>query len=687
MNFKKDLTKEQYAAVTHKKGAALVVAAPGSGKTRCITYRIAYLLRKGVDPHSILAITFTNKAAEEMRSRVAKMVRRSKAKKLWISTFHSLGARMLRLDHKRFGVSKNYSISDANTTKDYIVKAAVKALRIEARLMRKKGKDDPYNAMTIHSRISHYKQDLVTADDLKLEEVSEEDQYTRDIIKVYKEYQKALNRADMLDFDDLLMVTTLGLRHDEELRHKYATNFPYILVDEYQDTNTTQYHMVRYLDCIHGNLFCVGDQDQAIYGWRGATIENIDKFLADYEGNVKTYLLQKNFRSFPPIAEVANKIIVNNTSRIEKEISPVRQGGKKVECVKCNSTLQEASFIADEIQAQVRLGKAEYRDFSILYRVNAKSRALEEALRMRNIPCKIIGGIGFYDRAVVKDILAYLRMLANPNDDAALSRIHDKPPRGLGERGLGDLYQLADDNDCGALYAIRRGWYKGQFKGRALTGIRDLKKLYKTLRGLPKKPVTPLMETAIEDSGYRQMVRLKMKEYGKHDREAHGPMDHLDELVRAAEAFDKMQGKSIVRFMEWTSLMQSAVEDTDDNKVLLMTCHGAKGLEFKNVYLVGCNEGVLPSAYAIEADDVEEERRVFFVGVTRAEDSLTISYIDDPHDVRGPSEPSRFLDEAEDTIELRDISDKSIGTFTEWRVKSNRGKSGRRNSPRRRNIY
>lgn len=685
MDFKADLTKEQYAAVTHGEGAALVVAAPGSGKTRCITYRIAYLLQHGVDPHSILAITFTNKAAEEMRSRVAKMVPRSKAKKLWISTFHSLGARMLRLDYKAFGVPKNYSISDANTTKDYIVKAAVKALRIEARLMRKKGKDDPYNAMTLQSRISHYKQDLIVADDLDPEDHSE--QYTRDIIKVYKEYQKALKRADMLDFDDLLMVTTLGLRRDEELRHKYASNFPYVMVDEYQDTNTTQYHMVRYLDCIHGNLFCVGDQDQAIYGWRGATIENIDKFLADYEGRVKTYLLQKNFRSFPPIADVANKVIVNNTKRIEKEVSPVRRGGKTVECVKCNSVLQEASFIADEIKAQVKAGKAKYRDFTLLYRVNSKSRALEEALRYRDIPSKIIGGIGFYDRAVVKDILAYLRMLANPNDDAALSRVHDKPPRGLGERGLGDLYELAEDKDCGAIYAIRRGWYKGKFNGRALSGIRDLKKLYKTLRGLPKRPVTPLMETVIEESGYRQMVRLKMKEYGEYDQDSHGPMAHLDELVRAAEAFDRMQGKSIVRFMEWTSLMQSTDEDTDDNRVKLMTCHAAKGLEFKNVYLVGCNEGVLPSSYSIEEDDVEEERRVFFVGVTRAEDNLTISYVEDINDTRASGEPSRFLDEADDTIKLRDISTEAIGSFTEWRVKSSRGRPGRRNYKRRGSNY
>jgi DNA helicase-2/ATP-dependent DNA helicase PcrA len=380
-------------------------------------------------------------------------------------------------------------------------------------------------------------------------------------------------------------------------------------------------------------------------------------------------------------------VIVHNTKRIEKQVMPVRTGGQKVRCVKAGSIMQEASFIADEIQARVRAGKASYRDFTLLYRVNAKSRALEEALRYLNIPSKIIGGVGFYDRAVVKDILAYLRMLANPKDDAALSRIHDKPPRGLGERGLGDLYELAEEKDCGALYAIRRGWYKGQFKGRALDGIRDLKKLYKSLRGLPKKPVTPIMETVIEDSGYRRMVRLKMEEFGEYDKESHGPLAHLDELVRAAEAFDKMQGKDIIRFMEWTSLMQSTDEDTDDNRVLLMTCHAAKGLEFKNVYLVGCNEGVLPSNYAIQEDDVEEERRVFFVGTTRAEDNLTISYVSDPQDARGPSEVSRFIEEAEDTLEHEDISDQSIGKFTEWRVKSNRGKKGRRNYPRRGQLY
>lgn len=666
LDFQNDLTKSQYAAATHRDGPAMVVAGPGSGKTRVITYRIAYLLKhRKVNPHEIVAITFTNRAAAEMRKRVVEMVRPSVAKYAWISTFHSMCARMLRTNPKDFKVPPDYTIADADDAKTYLVEAFATVRKIS----KKKAKKQE-DLEVLETLISRYKNNLVRASDLDSEE--EESPYQKELIQVYKKYERVLERANSLDFDDLLLRVAFGLRQSRRLRKGYSDAFRHLLIDEYHDTNIAQYDIMRNISRTTQNVFVVFDGDQSIYSWRGADPRNISNFRTDYS-DYKLYKLQKNFRSVKPIADVANKIIVNNTERIDKTIITVRPGGEKAQCWIFNTPQQEAGYIAEHIRDQVRMGKADYKDFTILYRINSCCRPFEEVFRRTNIPYKVIGALGFYQRKVTKDILAYLRLVNNINDFASFSRIHNEPSRGIGDKNYEALLEIAQRKGCSPLYVIKRGWYKGHITGRALDGIRSLKKLFKKLRTLPKKPIRPLVRTIIEESGYRKKLELVLrkaesgsgpkKKMNKKIQQAQGRLELLDGLEDAVVTYDHTEGRILRRYMEFVSLMQSTDEHSEEsNRVLLMSIHASKGLEFPHVFFVGCSDGIIPHKRYIESPGgLEEERRLFFVATTRAEDRLTFSnfgFIPN----RGVFSSSPFLQEAGDTIEYRDLSQVAGGT-------------------------
>jgi DNA helicase-2/ATP-dependent DNA helicase PcrA len=565
LDFKKDLTKSQYAATTHGDGPAMVVAGPGSGKTRVITYRIAYLLKhRNVNPHEIVAITFTNKAAAEMRKRVGKMVKPSVAKYAWISTFHSMCARMLKTNHKEFKVPWDYAIADADDSKAYLLEAVAHVLKIP-----KKKVKSQVDLDVVQSLVSGYKNAMVRASDLNSEE--EHDPFRKEVVLIYKRYERLLENS--LDFDDLLLRVAFGLRGSRKLRKGYSDAFRHILIDEYHDTNIAQYDIARNLSRTTQNVFVVFDGDQSIYSWRGADPRNISNFQRDYS-DYKLYKLQRNFRSVKPIADVANKVIVNNADRIDKTIITVRPGGSKTECWEFNDPQQEAGYIAEQIRDKVKMGKATYKDFTILYRVNSRSRAFEEVFRRTNIPYKVIGALGFYQRKVVKDILAYLRLLNNINDFASFSRAHNEPSRGIGDKSYEAILDVAQQHGVSPLEVIRRGRYKGQVKGRALDGVRTIKKLFKKLRKMPKKPVAPLVRTIIEDSGYRRKLELALrkaemgsgtaKKRNKKVQQAQDRLELLDEFEDAVVNYDQTEGRILQRYMEFVSLMQSTDERAED---------------------------------------------------------------------------------------------------------------------------
>jgi len=641
--------------------------------TRVLTHRIAYLINQGVSPSSILAITFTNKAADEMKSRVQKMVRRKASSQVWISTFHSMCAKFLRQNPKLFGVQKNYTIADADDSKVYVAEAASKILKRKAKDILKDRSEagiDP-----IKNKMSDFKKGLVDPDTLVIGDIS--DLNESQMAKIYVGYNRVLKKNNALDFDDLLMRVALSFQNNLQLRNAYASAFKYILVDEYQDTNHAQYKMSLYLDSINHSLFLVGDMDQSIFSFNGSKIENMFQITKDYQ-DITIYKLEKNFRSFKAIADVANRVIKNNTIRMDKEIITVRGDGEKVQCIKFEDPYQEASAIADDIQALVRSGKSQYKDFAILYRINSKSRPLEEALVTRNVPCKVVGARGFYSRKVVKDILAYMKLVQNSKDNASFSRIYNEPPNGLGERGMEKIQEEAEEKDCSVLHLIKRGWYKGAVSGRSLEGVRTIKRLFRDIRGLPKKPVHHIVQRIVDQSGYvgylKQMM-IKKSNDEKASERIQNQIDHVYELIDSARNFDATKGGTLRQYLEFVALIQSADDDKKGNKVLLMSIHASKGLEFPQVYLVACNEGVLPSGYAEAEDNMEEERRLFFVATTRAEDCLKISCVNNiPY--RGPASPSRFIKEAGDTLSCIDLSESGVGKFTSHKTISSyaRGK-------------
>jgi len=681
------LTPQQRAATTHFEGAALVVSGPGSGKTRCATHRIAHLIKHHkVSPRNIVAITFTNKAADEMRERVAQMLPKSAAQMVHVSTFHSLCARLLRYEHKAAGLPENYTICDDSDSKAYVVQAI--ALETGTDPKKVKGQKNYQSPDRAKRFISKKKQQLYLPNDVY--DALDEGSSKEDVFyaKVYRRYAATLEKTRTLDFDDLIMKTVLLLREDEDVRTKYAERTQFLLVDEGQDTNLSQYELVKHLASSHGNVYVIGDDDQSIYAFRGARPENMNAMEQDFP-DLKVYFLEDNFRSTHQIAEVANELIEHNEGRKPKKIR-ARVDGEPVRCLECLDPKQEAAVVVDQILTEVRKEKANWGDFAILYRMHTKSRIFEELMVTNNVPHRIIGGLGFYNRSIVKDILAYLKLVLNGADDASFIRIYNKPPRGFGETSYAKLYKLKEELGCHILTVFKKRDYEGVLKGRSLRGAENIREVLAALHQMPRDLVAPMIEKVVEVTRYRQVLETD------GDAKSLGKLEHIDELIQAAQEFDEAHGSGLLRFIEWTALMQSTDEDENDDRVHLMTCHAAKGLELPRLYVIGAIDGVMPIVRQEDdfgqlkstkqmQKDIEEERRIFFVALTRAERYLTITHTREEFRYNSVIDctPSRFLDELGDNIEHETLAGTSAGSYLIGTLNKKRGGNKRVNKRRR----
>jgi len=634
-----DLTPAQREAVMHVEGPLLVLAGAGSGKTRVITRRVAYLLTQGIKPWNILAITFTNKAAGEMRQRVESLVSNSR---VWISTFHSLGARLLRMYADRVNIGKNFTIYDQDD-RVRIVKEALEAANID---------NARFTPERISGAISMAKNQLLLPEAYA---ARASDFFAITVAKVYFHYQKRLRANDAVDFDDLLMIPALALKTDEELRSELDMRFRYVLIDEYQDTNAAQYEMARRLSINFPNICVVGDPDQSIYKWRGSDIRNILDFERDFP-NARTITLDLNYRSVPAILAAASSLIAHNKHRKPKDLVATRPAGHPVRVLMFDTGLDEAEQIAKRIKDACANGARSYRDFAIFLRINALSRALEAAFIKNGMPYQVVKGLAFFERKENKDVLAYLRLLANPNDNLSFLRVVNEPARGIGPTTLKHLTNYANDREislmaaCGAIDRIPA------IKNKAATGLKEFHALLSTLRECLDASPDEVIRQVIDRSGYRRMLA------GSNDQDDLDRLANIEELITAAKEFaEEDPTRTIGDFLEQITLA-SDVDGWNDQQecVSIMTLHSSKGLEFPVVYMLAVEQGLLPHDRSLANDEeVEEERRLCFVGMTRAKEELYMSHAR-LREFRGQAlyaVSSMFLDELPvDSIERVDLS-------------------------------
>jgi DNA helicase-2/ATP-dependent DNA helicase PcrA len=605
------LNPEQQNAVKATDGPLLIMAGAGSGKTRVLTHRIAYLMvEKGVNPYNILAITFTNKAAREMRERIQSMLGGA-ADDIWISTFHSMCVRILRRDIDRIGYNRNFTILDS-TDQQSVIKLILKEKNIDPK------KFDP---RAILGSISSAKNELITPEEFAKTTGAYFDQVVRD---VYTEYQKRLQKNQALDFDDLIMITIQLFQRVPEVLEYYQRKFQYIHVDEYQDTNRAQYMLVKQLASRFQNICVVGDSDQSIYRWRGADIANILSFEKDYP-RATSIFLEQNYRSTKRILLAANEVIQNNANRKPKNLWTENAEGNKINYYRADSEQGEAQFVAGKIKEMLDSGKRKPSDISILYRTNAQSRVMEEVLLKSNIEYSIVGGIKFYDRKEIKDILAYLRLISNPDDDISLQRVINVPKRGIGSTSIDKIANFAQMHDMSlyqALDAIDLVGVSPKIT-KAAAEFRDLIRGYTQMQEYLS--VTELVEEVLEKSGYRDMLKAEKS------IEAQSRLENIDEFLSVTKNFeDSSEDKSLIAFLTDLALVADIDRLDDDGQqvdsVVLMTLHSAKGLEFPVVFLIGLEEGVFPHSRSLmEEMEMEEERRLAYVGITRAEEELFIT--------------------------------------------------------------
>ena len=625
-----DLTKAQAEAVAHTEGPILVVAGPGSGKTRVITYRIAYLIAQGIHPRSIWAVTFTNKAAEEMRNRIFEL---TQARGMTLTTFHSLGARLLRQYGDKVGLSENFVIYDD-----------ADQMRLLKEVLRRMGDPVGKGAKSkgairkLKGKISRAKHDMKTPDDLVSNYRTPEN---RQLVDVYRGYEAMLRENAALDFDDLLGMTVRLLRDCPEVNHELQRRCRYLMVDEYQDTNRAQYLIARGLTLTSKNLCVTGDPDQSIYGWRGADLGNILDFEKDFS-EAKVVFLDRNYRSTAAILTAADELIANNRHRKARRLYTHNEPGSPPEIVACEDGKQEAEFVAERIGELINGEGLEPREIAVFYRINAMSRLLEQVLRDAKIPYQIVRGLSFFDRAEIKDILAYLRLLINPADAVSLERIINVPPRRIGQTTVEHLKRSAQAGDVPLFVAIKQADRLPAVR-RALPQLKQFTDLMHDMNTLASLPVDKLINALIERTGLK--AHLEKDASGK-DRLA-----NISEMVNFAADFEADHPKQGVSgFLERASLV-SDVDGYNDSAgaVALMTLHAAKGLEFPAVFVVGVEEGLLPMLHGarVSPRDLEEERRLCFVGMTRAKRQLFLSYADNR--TRWGSEsaagPSQFLHE------------------------------------------
>lgn len=650
------LNPQQQEAVQCTEGPLLVVAGAGSGKTSVLTRRVAYLIKeKSVAPWNILAITFTNKAATEMRERVHKLLG-PVADNIWMSTFHALCVRILRRDADKIGYSTNFSIADS-AEQLTLVKRILKDLNINPKM---------YDPRAILGTISNAKNDLLTPNDLEMQAGSPFDKVAA---KVYKEYQHRLKNDQIMDFDDLIMQTLILFKKDRETLRYYQNKFRYILVDEYQDTNEAQYQLCHLLAAQYKNICVVGDADQSIYGWRGANMENIMNFEKDYQNDgVHTIKLEQNYRSTGHILDAANSVIKNNINRKSKKLWTDKGAGEKVNYYHAQNGNDEAHFIVSKIQEKMKKGSHKYSDFAVLYRTNAQSRGVEEVLVKSNVPYKIVGGHKFYDRKEIKDILAYLKIVANPADTMSLNRIINVPKRGLGPTTMQKFNTFTSQNGFSVLEAFQN-LALAPITGRAHNTLNDFgTKLVNAIAYAKDHSVTSLTEKILADFGYTDALK------NEHTLEANTRLENLDEFLTVTKRFDDSyepedeDSTPLGDFLSEVTLLsdQDDLENQGD-EVALMTLHAAKGLEFPVVFLIGMEDGIFPLSRALMDDnELEEERRLAYVGITRAEKELYLTNAVSRMMYGRPQAnmPSRFLDEinSEDLNQINPSAGSVLGT-------------------------
>lgn len=669
-----ELNPVQREAAVLTEGPLMIIAGAGSGKTRVLTYRIAHLIEKGTDPFNILALTFTNKAAREMKGRIGKLIGEGAAKALWMGTFHSTFARILRFEAEKLGFPKNFTIYDTDDSKS-LIKEILKTMNLD---------DKVYKPSLVLNRISSaknnligYKQYLVNPTILSDDRASQKPQ----IGQIYEAYQKRLFRAGAMDFDDLLFNTNVLLRDFPDVLIKYQEKFKYILVDEYQDTNFSQYVIVKQLAARHENICVVGDDAQSIYAFRGANIQNILNFEKDYP-DVKKLFLEQNYRSTQNIVNAANSIIANNKDQFDKKVWTDNPQGEKINVMRADTDSAEGYKVANSIFSIKMQKQRQNADFAILYRTNAQSRSMEEALRKLNIPYRIYGGLSFYQRKEIKDVLAYFRLAINPHDDESMRRVINYPARGIGQTTIDKISVMAADNDVSMFTVLDNLTdFNPDVNAGTASKLRDFATALKSFSNVTKE------SNAYEAANYIINHVGILRELNKEkEPEDIARVENVDELLSAVQEFSETErtaqeqelkedimvqqaenpedlfsgGKdtklrTLDEFMQEIALLTDADKNKDDkedaNKVSLMTIHAAKGLEFPYVYIVGMEENLFPSQMVLQSrTELEEERRLFYVALTRAEKQAFLSYAERRFRYGNHvfCEPSRFIDEIDE---------------------------------------
>ena len=644
------LNDAQKAPTLHKEGPLIVIAGAGSGKTRVLTYRIAYLMTQGVDAFSILALTFTNKAAREMKGRIAELVGESEAKNLWMGTFHSIFARILRAEADRLGYPSNFTIYDTQDS-DRLLSSIIKEMGLNK---------DQYKTKQIRSRISSFKNSLITVrayyNDPDLQE-ADAMAHRPKMGEIYAEYVDRCFKAGAMDFDDLLLRTNELLNRFPDVLAKYQDRFRYILVDEYQDTNHSQYLIVRALSDKFQNICVVGDDAQSIYAFRGANINNILNFQKDYD-NVATYRLEQNYRSTQNIVNAANSVIHHNKTKLDKNVWTANDAGAKIKVERCPTDADEGRYVAGSIFDFNLREQMKYDQFAILYRTNAQSRAMEDALRKRDIPYRIYGGLSFYQRKEIKDVLAYLRVIVNPKDEESLKRIINYPTRGIGQTTIDKLVVGAKQHQL-SIFEVAERARELQIGVNAGTAqkLADFVTLIKSFQVFNEN--TNAFEIA-DEVCKRTKIVLDLKKDGTP--EGISKIENIEELLNGIKDFTEGQLEladatgSLTEFLEDVALATDFDNENNDDqtaRVSLMTIHLAKGLEFPYVYIVGMEEDLFPSAMNLDSrSGLEEERRLFYVALTRAEKRAFLSFTQSRYrwGKLNDAEPSRFIEEIDEAF-------------------------------------
>jgi DNA helicase-2/ATP-dependent DNA helicase PcrA len=647
------LNPTQLDAVEHTEGPLLILAGAGSGKTRVLTHRVAYLIDQGLAaPEEVLAITFTNKAAREMKDRVALLVGPD-SRKMWVSTFHAFCARILRAHAEKLGYKRGFSIYDG-----------ADQVRLVKRCIVELGKDPKrFNPRSFQAQISSAKNVLMPPDDFLR---NTEGYIAENVAEVYDLYQRRLYENNAMDFDDLIMQTVALLELFPEVRDRYQTRFKYVHVDEYQDTNHAQYRLVNVLAAAHRHLCVVGDDDQSVYSWRGADIRNILDFERDYP-EAKVVKLEQNYRSTQTILDAANAVVANNASRKAKELWTAGGEGERIRVFAASDEYAEARFVVSEIEKLTDRG-ASPREIAAFYRTNAQSRALEDVLVREGVPYQIVGGVRFYERAEIKDAMAYLAVISNPADSVGLERIINVPKRGLGNTSVAKLQDHARRNGL-TLYESLAEVPAAGLAGKAEKACASVRKLFEGWR-VAAREVSPaeLIGAVLDESGYRGELRAE------NTIEAESRLENLEELINAAREYERVEPEpTLDGFLQEQALYSQQDSVTSEGgSVTLMTLHNAKGLEFDHVFVVGMEEGTFPHARSLDEQNLEEERRLAYVGITRAKKTLTLTHakLRSNWGEREYRMPSRFLSEIPDEFKSGTVPSGSAAGRGGWGVAS-----------------